>query len=529
METTFDVNHLFPETITVLDQNLIAGGKSLGRSDPQPQIAAVIDELGRASAKAQYLTAPITSASKLQTNKHHLYLLKDGESNGGRGLAVGFLKVGYKKLFLLDQQGAHVETEPLCVLDFFVKENLQRHGYGLELFSFMLQHKKVEPVMMAYDRPSPKFLSFLEKHYCLKNSVPQVNNFVVFDGFFAKKSGVMVGFAVIVEGMSVTPRPVLWSGINLEVEGPSWSGGGVSQHHRTELVVITRLGPVGSEAAQLRKVPPKKPDGEIKPYSLTEREAVREEQRALPWPLCRHVAPPLSPPLSVSSPCSPSRGRQRPDPALAPAPAPGTNRGPNHHPPLINSLNCRAKRTSQQGLVARGNLYSRHVNNRGFGQLLETQPNVFKLPGLRPVLRDRETDIAGQREPPGHRDRKEPPPSRKEPPPSRKEPPPSRKEPPPSRKEPLRAQTIMMTTREPDRQAETETRVLEKGLRKGLAGEPFPGRGRGEGGGPLVVVEKGPSKPERDMGTGGWSWMLGESCCNTAQWARQDYRNTRPW
>uniref|UniRef100_A0A4W5QRQ7 Spectrin beta chain n=1 Tax=Hucho hucho TaxID=62062 RepID=A0A4W5QRQ7_9TELE len=36
--------------------------------------------------------------------------------------------------------------------------------------------------------------------------------------------GVMVGFVFIVEGMSVTPRPVLWSGIDLEVEGPSWSG-----------------------------------------------------------------------------------------------------------------------------------------------------------------------------------------------------------------------------------------------------------------------------------------------------------------
>ena len=36
--------------------------------------------------------------------------------------------------------------------------------------------------------------------------------------------GVMVGFAFIIEGMSVTPRPVLWSGIDLEVEGPSWSG-----------------------------------------------------------------------------------------------------------------------------------------------------------------------------------------------------------------------------------------------------------------------------------------------------------------
>jgi hypothetical protein len=34
---------------------------------------------------------------------------------------------------------------------------------------------------------------------------------------------VMVGFAFIVERMSVTPRPVLW--------------GGVSQHYRTELFV----------------------------------------------------------------------------------------------------------------------------------------------------------------------------------------------------------------------------------------------------------------------------------------------------
>ena len=34
----------------------------------------------------------------------------------------------------------------------------------------------------------------------------------------------VVGFAFIVEGMSVTPRPVLWSGIDLEGEGPSWSG-----------------------------------------------------------------------------------------------------------------------------------------------------------------------------------------------------------------------------------------------------------------------------------------------------------------
>uniref|UniRef100_A0A668VSV2 Alpha-tubulin N-acetyltransferase 1 n=1 Tax=Oreochromis aureus TaxID=47969 RepID=A0A668VSV2_OREAU len=189
MEFPFDINQLFSERISILDQTLVAGRKSTGRPDLQAHIATVIDELGRASAKAQQLTAPITSASKLQTQKHQLYLVKDGESSGGRGVVVGFLKVGYKKLFLLDRQGVHVEAEPLCVLDFYVAENLQRNGYGLELFNFMLQHKNLEPVLMAYDRPSPKFLSFLAKHYCLTQSVPQVNNFVVFEGFFLNRAG----------------------------------------------------------------------------------------------------------------------------------------------------------------------------------------------------------------------------------------------------------------------------------------------------------------------------------------------------
>ncbi|KAM4539670.1 alpha-tubulin N-acetyltransferase 1 isoform 3-T3 [Odontesthes bonariensis] len=188
MEFPFDVNQLFSERISVLDHNLVAGCKSAGRADLQAHIATVIDELGRASAKAQQLPAAITSASKLQSQKHQLYLLKAGESSGGREVVVGFLKVGYKKLFLLDRHGVHVEAEPLCVLDFYVAENLQRYGHGLELFDFMLQHKSLKPVLMAYDRPSPKFLSFLGKHYCLTQSVPQVNNFVVFDGFFLNKA-----------------------------------------------------------------------------------------------------------------------------------------------------------------------------------------------------------------------------------------------------------------------------------------------------------------------------------------------------
>ncbi|XP_031134912.1 alpha-tubulin N-acetyltransferase 1 isoform X9 [Sander lucioperca] len=308
MEFSFDINQLFPERVSILDQTIVAGPKSALRPDLQAHIATVIDELGRASAKAQQLPAAITSASKLQSQRHQLYLLKDGESNGGRGVVVGFLKVGYKKLFLLDRQGEHVEAEPLCVLDFYIAENMQRHGYGLELFDFMLQHKNLEPVLMAYDRPSPKFLSFLAKHYCLTPSVPQANNFVVYEGFFLNRS-----------------------------------------------------------AAQLRKVPLKKPDGEIKPYSLMTREVVRQEERARPWPF----APPHSPQRSGSSQCSHSLSVEsspsRTPPQAAPASSPGSNRDQRPQSPLIER--CRIRRTSQQGLVARCSLYSRHMDSRAVGLL----------------------------------------------------------------------------------------------------------------------------------------------------------------
>ncbi|XP_076013188.1 alpha-tubulin N-acetyltransferase 1 [Genypterus blacodes] len=318
MEFNFDINQLFSERISILDQTLVAGRRSIGRPDLQIQIAYVIDELGRSSAKAQQLMAPITSASKLQSNTHQLYLLKDGERNGGRGVVVGFLKVGYKKLFLLNQQGQHIEAEPLCVLDFYITENLQRHGYGQELFGLMLQHKNVEAALMAYDRPSPKFLSFLARHYCLTQSVPQVNNFVVFEGFFLNKS-----------------------------------------------------------VAPMRKVPPKKVDGEVKPYSLMEREVVHQEQTALPWPF----APPHSPQLSVSSQClrslsvGSSPSRVPPRPSLVPVP--GGSREQKSLSPLNDG--CRARRSSQQGPVTRCSLHSRYMDGKA------VEPLDRQLSGRRAV------------------------------------------------------------------------------------------------------------------------------------------------
>jgi alpha-tubulin N-acetyltransferase 1 len=40
----------------------------------------------------------------------------------------------------------------------------------------------------GYDRPSPKLIAFLAKHYSLRSYSPQTNNFVVFDDYFKKSA-----------------------------------------------------------------------------------------------------------------------------------------------------------------------------------------------------------------------------------------------------------------------------------------------------------------------------------------------------
>eukprot|EP01017_Pseudomicrothorax_dubius_P027149 TRINITY_DN3093_c0_g1_i10.p1 TRINITY_DN3093_c0_g1~~TRINITY_DN3093_c0_g1_i10.p1 ORF type:complete len:158 (-),score=15.65 TRINITY_DN3093_c0_g1_i10:385-858(-) len=55
-------------------------------------------------------------------------------------------------------------------------------------FDHMLEREGSEPSRIAYDRPSPKLIGFLRKHFNLVNFVPQNNNFVVFNEYFEKKS-----------------------------------------------------------------------------------------------------------------------------------------------------------------------------------------------------------------------------------------------------------------------------------------------------------------------------------------------------
>ena len=44
--------------------------------------------------------------------------------------AIGFIKIGIKKLFFWNQNNKIRELKPICLLDFYVNENYQRNGLG---------------------------------------------------------------------------------------------------------------------------------------------------------------------------------------------------------------------------------------------------------------------------------------------------------------------------------------------------------------------------------------------------------------
>merc|ERR1712211_126045 len=60
----------------------------------------------------------------------------------------------------------------------------QRTGHGYRLFEAMLHCESAATSMLAYDRPSPKLLGFLKRHFRLTKFRPQSNKFVVFDEYF---------------------------------------------------------------------------------------------------------------------------------------------------------------------------------------------------------------------------------------------------------------------------------------------------------------------------------------------------------
>jgi len=156
------------------------------RENPWPTgpLRQIVDEMSIRSARAQRLNVPVTELGKviagIGDEKLYLQIIDD--------MVTGLLKTGKKRLYVsAPNKGALQEITPRCVLDFYVAEQCQRAGFGIALFTEMMRKEKIgNPAKFAYDRPSPKLMKFLIKHFHLKDYESQVNHFVVFKRFFTE-------------------------------------------------------------------------------------------------------------------------------------------------------------------------------------------------------------------------------------------------------------------------------------------------------------------------------------------------------
>ena len=147
-------------------------------------LAEAIDAIGIRSATSQGLSSPITSYARFRSSDHRLYITLV------HGALLGLLRVGTRQLLVRRREDSdYVRVSPTCVLDFYVHEGSRRIGLGRALFERMLEGEAHvgRAHALAYDRPSPKLLGFLRKHYGLSSYVPQGNTFVLFDKFWTER------------------------------------------------------------------------------------------------------------------------------------------------------------------------------------------------------------------------------------------------------------------------------------------------------------------------------------------------------
>ncbi|PAV77171.1 hypothetical protein WR25_12566 [Diploscapter pachys] len=190
VDVQYDFSAIFTEPIQRLDRI------QLLRFNPRKYWAVekAIDKMGELSTKAQGLKRVITSYQKMLDHEEEqiIYIMwKRSQDKENMSQLIGILKVGRKKLYLRDAQEQPFEEKPLCILDFYVNEPLQRRGRGHELYEFMLQSECISAHDIAIDKPSDAFLQFLEKYYSLSKPLWQSTNFVVFPSFFKDKTALV--------------------------------------------------------------------------------------------------------------------------------------------------------------------------------------------------------------------------------------------------------------------------------------------------------------------------------------------------
>ncbi|KAI6173492.1 Alpha-tubulin N-acetyltransferase [Aphelenchoides besseyi] len=151
-----------------------------------PGFEDLVNQLGRLSAKARGLHSTSNDHfSNLIDSEKTLYVYWEPIAEENKtNRVIGFAKVVKSRLYLRNLENQSFIHDPLCFMDFYICQPVQRHGYGKKLFDYILEKEDVKAEECAFDNPTAAFLSFLQKNYNLVDPIRQSNRFVVYEPFF---------------------------------------------------------------------------------------------------------------------------------------------------------------------------------------------------------------------------------------------------------------------------------------------------------------------------------------------------------
>ncbi|KAK9891421.1 hypothetical protein WA026_014658 [Henosepilachna vigintioctopunctata] len=119
MEFRFNVNEYFKKPIveirsTLLPPDFVGDRRALWNT--VNKVAEVINEMGEASAHAQGLNKPITTAERLRQSDQSLYLLVDSEGNKRPVMFIRSYFVEFGSLICIEANSLRVNaTNELCL------------------------------------------------------------------------------------------------------------------------------------------------------------------------------------------------------------------------------------------------------------------------------------------------------------------------------------------------------------------------------------------------------------------------------
>uniref|UniRef100_A0A8R1HV64 Alpha-tubulin N-acetyltransferase n=1 Tax=Caenorhabditis japonica TaxID=281687 RepID=A0A8R1HV64_CAEJA len=181
MEIAYDLSTLFTNNIQRLNRaDLLKYGPR--RYWP---VSQSIDTLGEMSSKFHGWKRVITKYDKIVDHDEEqiVYILWE-KVDSTKSLLKGLLRVGYKTLYLTDNDQNQFMEKTMCILDFFIVPSEQRKGNGYNMFEAMLKAENVSVDQCAFDKPSAALQQFFEKYYDRKEPVWQSNKYAVYPNFF---------------------------------------------------------------------------------------------------------------------------------------------------------------------------------------------------------------------------------------------------------------------------------------------------------------------------------------------------------